>query len=133
MTLTLAPTHSRLIARSIDSFLYVPPIVGLMMIFVSGLTANPEVSAEMLQAVADQTKPVQSLAPLFYTDSSGKILILAGLYCLALFLYQLYLLIWQGQTLGKKWMKIRIVRRDTGLNGGFVPNIFLRIIVNMLL
>ena len=35
-----------------------------------------------------------------------------------------------GQTIGKKALKVRIVKADTGLNGGFVPNVLLRAIVN---
>ena len=43
------------------------------------------------------------------------------------------LLIKDGQTLGKKALRIRIVKMDTGENGGFVPNVLLRLIVNGLL
>ena len=49
------------------------------------------------------------------------------------FLYQMVLLIKDGQTLGKKALRIRIVKMDTGENGGFVPNVLLRLIVNGLL
>ncbi len=35
-----------------------------------------------------------------------------------------------GQTLGKKALKIRIVVYRTGENGGFVPNVLLRTLVN---
>ena len=38
-----------------------------------------------------------------------------------------------GQTLGKKALGIRIVKMNTGLNGGFVPNVLLRIILNGLI
>ena len=43
------------------------------------------------------------------------------------------LLIKDGQTLGKKALRIRIVKIDTGENGGFVPNVLLRLIVDGLL
>ncbi len=52
---------------------------------------------------------------------------------LIVFLYQMALLIKDGQTLGKKALRIRIVKMDTGENGGFVPNVLLRLIVNGLL
>ena len=32
--------------------------------------------------------------------------------------------------MGKKALRIRIVKMDTGENGGFVPNVLLRLIVN---
>ena len=38
-----------------------------------------------------------------------------------------------GQTLGKHVLGIRIVKRDTGENGGFVRNVLLRFIFNRLL
>ena len=43
------------------------------------------------------------------------------------------MLINDGQTLGKKVLRIRIVKMDTGENGGFVPNVLLRTVVNILL
>jgi uncharacterized RDD family membrane protein YckC len=52
---------------------------------------------------------------------------------LIVFLCQMVLLIKDGQTLGKKALRIRIVKMDTGENGGFVPNVLLRLIVNGLL
>ena len=51
----------------------------------------------------------------------------------AIFIYQLVLLTRYGQTLGKKVVGIRIVKSDTGENAGFVPNVLLRLIVNLLL
>ena len=38
-----------------------------------------------------------------------------------------------GQTLGKKALNIRIVKVATGRNGGFVPNVLLRAVLNGLL
>ena len=52
---------------------------------------------------------------------------------LIVFIFQMVLLTKDGQTLGKKALKIRIVKRDTGVNGGFVPNVLLRLIVNGLI
>jgi len=52
-----------------------------------------------------------------------------GLY----WIYQLYLLTVDGQTIGKKVMKIKIVRIDTGENGGFMPNVLMRWLLNGLL
>ena len=55
-------------------------------------------------------------------------------YGLALYwIYQFYLLTVDGQTIGKKIMKIKIIKRDTGENGGFVSNVLLRWVLNGLL
>ncbi|MCH8350935.1 MAG: RDD family protein [Chloroflexi bacterium] len=59
--------------------------------------------------------------------------VLGGLGFIAIIIYQMVLLTKDGQTLGKKALGIRIVKRDTGENGGFVPNVLLRLFVNGLL
>ena len=57
-----------------------------------------------------------------------------GLLAFAVILiFQMVLLTKDGQTLGKKALDIHIVKVDTGQNGGFVPNVLLRVIVNGLL
>ena len=61
---------------------------------------------------------------------AGAFIIIA---ILIVFLYQMVLLIKDGQTLGEKALTIRIVKMDTGENGGFVANVLLRFIVNGLL
>jgi uncharacterized RDD family membrane protein YckC len=58
---------------------------------------------------------------------------LALLYFLAISVIQLWLLTASGQTIGKKAMGIRIVKVDTEQNGGFVPNVLLRTILNALI
>jgi uncharacterized RDD family membrane protein YckC len=52
---------------------------------------------------------------------------------LIVFIFQMVLLTKEGQTVGKKVLGIRIVKMDTGENGGFVPNVLLRLIVNGLI
>jgi uncharacterized RDD family membrane protein YckC len=49
---------------------------------------------------------------------------------LVLMLVQLWLVASRGQTLAKIWLGIRIVRKDTGENGGFVTNVLLRGLLN---
>ena len=51
----------------------------------------------------------------------------------AIFIFQMVLLTKDGQTLGKKALSVRIMKVDTGQNGGFVSNVLLRVIVNGLL
>ena len=52
---------------------------------------------------------------------------------LAIIAVQMILLTRDGQSLGKKALNIRIVVYRTGENGGFVPNVLLRTIVNGLI
>ena len=52
---------------------------------------------------------------------------------LGLLILQLYLLSTTGQTLGKRFIGIRIVLKDTLENGGFVTNILKRGLLNGLL
>jgi uncharacterized RDD family membrane protein YckC len=49
---------------------------------------------------------------------------------LAIFAVQAYYLTTQGQTIAKKWLKIRIVDANTHEVGGFVKNVLLRSVVN---
>lgn len=49
---------------------------------------------------------------------------------LALVAIQIYFLATQGQTIGKMIMNIRIIRIDSGDNGGFVTNVLMRAILN---
>jgi len=51
----------------------------------------------------------------------------------ALAIAQLVLLTQRGQTLGKIWLEIKIVRKDTMENGGFVTNVLMRGLLNGLL
>lgn len=46
---------------------------------------------------------------------------------------QAYYLTTQGQTIGKKWLKIRIVDAETHKVGGFVKNVLLRSVLNFVL
>jgi len=58
---------------------------------------------------------------------------LAFLGMLAFIAYQVYLLTTAGQTIGKRAMNIKIVKCDTGENGGFITNALLREIVNSII
>lgn len=66
------------------------------------------------------------------TDSSFWLAI-GYLAIFAISLGQIYILSTTGQTIGKRLMKIRIVKRDIGLNGGFVTNVLLRSLVGIVL
>jgi len=63
--------------------------------------------------------------------------LIIGLVCilliLSLYAVQVYYLITQGQSLGKKWLKIRIVDAKTYKVGGFCKNVLLRTVCNGLL
>jgi uncharacterized RDD family membrane protein YckC len=62
----------------------------------------------------------------------GIAMALVGLWIIAVAVYQIYLLSTKGQTVGKRWMKIRIVKLD-GSAPGFVHAVLLRIFVNALI
>jgi uncharacterized RDD family membrane protein YckC len=55
-----------------------------------------------------------------------------GLYFLGLAIFQTYLLSTRGQTLGKRWMGVKVVKLD-GSAPGFVHAVLLRIFVNGLI
>ena len=52
---------------------------------------------------------------------------------LALAAVQIYFLSVQGQTIGKMVMSVKVVKIDTDKNGGFVPNVLLRAVLNGIL
>jgi len=61
---------------------------------------------------------------------AGIILILLGILCaLVVLVIQIVMLCQRGQTIGKRMMGIRIVKMDTGENGGGLTNVVLRGIV----
>ncbi|HEX2658372.1 MAG TPA: RDD family protein [Polyangia bacterium] len=102
----LAAPTTRLAAVLLDGLLFVPAVI----LFAIGGTFG---------RAASGSEP--NLIPI----------IAGGLYVLALAAYQIYLLSTQGQTLGKRWMKIRIVRLD-GSPPGFVHAFLLRSVVSAL-
>jgi len=64
------------------------------------------------------------------SEAIQLVLIVAGVFGM---IVQLVLLSSDGQTIGKRLVKIKIVRVDSGRNGGFVANVILRAVVNGLL
>jgi len=56
--------------------------------------------------------------------------LLAIVASLALLVYQLVLVSKQGQTIGKRFIGVRIVLKDTMENGGFVVNVLKRGVLN---
>lgn len=107
-TLVLASRASRLKARLADYAL-------VFTLGVGGALALP------LTAGMPGMRPVAGVLAL---------LLLLGL--AALGVTQLYLLAARGQTLGKRWMGIRIAKVDTGANGGLTTNILLRAVAPVL-
>jgi uncharacterized RDD family membrane protein YckC len=67
-------------------------------------------------------------------DTSITISCISGiLLLLVVLIVQCILLALYGQTIGKRILRIKIVRADTGRNAGFVRNVFLRSFLNALL
>ena len=94
----LASLNQRWFAFLIDEILMLP-LIGLMLL---------EKNKDMVNH------------PLF------PLLAILGVVSVGLSFYSLVLLITEGQTIGKRLMKIRIVRLDTGKNGGFLTNVVIR-------
>lgn len=77
--------------------------------------------------------PILVVIP-FENTSSGPIFMgIAGLVFFGIAIFQLVLLSKHGQTIGKKLLNIKIVKRDTRENGGFVTNVVLRGLVSGLI
>ena len=68
-----------------------------------------------------------------YEAAPEPLRLLAVLASLALLVTQVVMVSRQGQTLGKRLLGIRIVRKDTFQNGGFVVNVAKRGLLNGLL
>jgi uncharacterized RDD family membrane protein YckC len=64
--------------------------------------------------------------PLFFLNSIE--IMLACI--LGVVVFQIYLLSKDGQSIGKKMLGIKIVKYDTGQNGGFMTNVVMRLILN---
>ena len=108
----LATAGSRLAAIVIDGLLFVPAVV-----------------VGVIVSIMLKPAPGEPPAPL----GAGAMVAMAlvGLYSLGVLVYQVMMLSTRGQTVGKKAMKIRIVKLD-GSQPGFVHAFLLRAIVNAL-
>lgn len=65
--------------------------------------------------------------------SSAALSLIVMLAMIGYLVYQCVLLTKSGQTIGKKYKQIKIVKVDTGENGGFVTNVLLRGFLNGLI
>jgi uncharacterized RDD family membrane protein YckC len=110
--LAAASSGSRLAAVFIDGLLFLPAAI------LGGIISF------MLRATPGEPPP---------SPGVGAIVggVLAGAYVLALAIAQIVFLSTRGQTIGKRTMKIRIIRLD-GSAPGFVHAVLLRVIVNAL-
>ena len=106
----LAGRGQRFLAVVINNLSYIPIVV---LFVLSGAAVSPESG---------------NISPL-----SMIFLMLTAIYTLALVCIQLYLLSANGQTIGKKVMGIRIIKQETGENGGFVTNFLLREFIPLLI
>jgi uncharacterized RDD family membrane protein YckC len=95
----LADRTNRLLAAIIDRAIYLPFFI-IAVILVPGMKRSSAMVA--------------------------PVLILMVVLPLALFIYQTWLVSTTGQTIGKKYMRIRIVKVPDLSNGGFVSNFLLR-------
>lgn len=102
----LAGRGSRLVAKIIDLFFWLVPFA---LLYLLGRVLGEDALVQVLFIIA------------------------AWIYGIAIFIVQAVLLSKLGQTIGKKVLNIRVVMVNTGYNGGFVPNVLLRLVVNQLI
>ncbi len=127
-----ATRNARLVAKLID---VLPPFVlqGASAVplwkYVQTVMTNEHVQQALRTA---QTTPTQLQQSPLVGQFASYSLSLSGI-VLIYWSVQAVFLTKDGQTIGKKVTKIRIVNENTGENGGFVPNVLLRAIVNALL
>lgn len=105
-----------------------PPTMAPPMVRRSG-ASDATRGARLTAAIIDSACAIAVYVPTILVDE--PFLMLLGLAALAA--YQIYLLSTEGQTIGKRVMNIRIVKADTGDNGGFVTNVLVRGILNGIL
>jgi uncharacterized RDD family membrane protein YckC len=110
--LAAASAGSRLGAVFVDGLLFLP----------AGIVAG--IIAFVMRPPTGQPSPAPGMGAIV----GG---VLAGLYVLALAIVQIVMLSTRGQTIGKRAMKVRVVKLD-GSAPGFVHAVLLRVIVNAL-
>jgi len=97
--------------------------------FIGVIVSSPIIAVRILLVLELRKSPFERHETLDY----AALLAIGFVAAIALLLLQCVLLTKDGQTIGKKIVGIRIVNVDTGENGGFVPNVLLRSIVNGLI
>lgn len=97
----------------------------------TGTSASSELAGRGSRLLAAIIDGVIYGVPYVLILTSAQVIVV--LLLVAVFVIQIVLLTKDGQTLGKKATGIRIVRMQTGENGGFVTNVLLRLVVNGLL
>ncbi len=112
----LASLGARLSASLLDSLVFflalVPALIGAALM---GEATGPDGNLEEFPAAA------------------GGAILVTVILCIGLIIYNIILLSKHGQTLGKKWMHIRIVSYPAGENPGFVKAALVRGFVNGLI
>ena len=118
--LKLASLGARLGAHCLD---LLPFFVGMLPALIGVALIGMQVDTTSSEPPALDEIPAGAIASIALTV----------LLWLALAGYNIYLLATRGQTLGKKWMQIRIVTNPQGENPGFVKSFLLRSFVNALI
>jgi uncharacterized RDD family membrane protein YckC len=66
-------------------------------------------------------------------DSGGQMILLISITWLIWFIYLAIHLSINGQTIGKWLLRLKIVRTETGAEGGFIHNVLLRLVANYMI
>lgn len=128
---------------------YAPPQAAIMSNRGAAAGELASLGERLLAAILDGVAAMVLMVPLFIgvalsADRSGSgaheppplalgLMGFTGLALIGLMIYNLVLLATRGQTIGKKWMSIRIVTHPDGANPGGVKTIVLRGLVNGLI
>lgn len=119
----LAGRGVRLLARILDG------LIGAVPMWILAAFTIPSFLAS-IQAAKDSGALD---APGYVPPFPGTLILYGFLWFLIFSIIQLVYLTTRGQTLGKMICKVKIVLFADGKNGGFVPNVLLRAIVNTLI
>ncbi len=131
-TPSTATRGSRLLAKIVDMVpqlivqaAFSVPILASVQMFM----ANTQVQKALQTAQNTPPQLPPSVVSAFVTQITTYSLSASGI-LLVYWIIQAVILTKDGQTIGKKLFKIRVVNEKDGRNGGFVPNVLLRAILN---
>ena len=133
----LADRGTRLLARIIDTGLVFAALAPGLIWFFSSLANLPDTHGDTTTNVEGHTEYVDASHASEHAEAAatadmlgglGGAMLLSALLVLVLIVVQTVLLSSHGQTLGKRWLKIRIVRVN-GEPAGFAHAVLLRIVL----
>jgi uncharacterized RDD family membrane protein YckC len=129
-TLSSAPTlHS---AQTFNTWRASTPELMTERIQSPTIQANigARLAAKVIEYIIFIILTIAAIVPGIMIDNSGLIISLVSITWVSWFIYLSIHLTMNGQTIGKWLLRLKIVRADTGDEGGFVHNVLLRMVTN---